>query len=212
LSAKDWLRIQITSRLFVRVVNIESVAAMLPMVRQCDTRGSILTQVLENQQYSFSITGNCDSTTDIKQPLAEEYYEHSPANESGVNSYLPGVNIVSPFKARGLTKSWPTQRHDEGTALKRIFAEQTKLRQAASTGGANPQLTETFREAVKDLPEERHDLETATKVAQAIGLGRGKQYTSGLGANLRQDQKGTLDSPDGFYYYCTDCYPNGGVS
>jgi hypothetical protein len=31
---------------------------------------------------------------------------------------------------------------------------------------------------------------------------------------LKEDAEGMWvdDSPDGFYYYCTNCYPNGGVS
>jgi hypothetical protein len=133
---------------------------------------------------------------------------------SGITGVSSGaVDIVSPL-VPGETAHPPqtTQQDNEGTELQRILAGQARPRLARSTSGANPQLTETFREAVKDLPEGRHELETATKVAQAIGLGRDKQYTSGLEANLPQDQKATLDSPDGFYYYCTDCYPNGGVS
>jgi hypothetical protein len=133
---------------------------------------------------------------------------------SGITGVSSGaVDIVSPL-VPGETAHPPqaTQRHNEGTELQRILAGQARLRQATSTGGASPQLTETFREAVKDLPEDRHNLETANKIAQAIGLGRGKQYVSGLEANLPQDQKETPDSLDGFYYYCTDCYPNGGVS
>jgi hypothetical protein len=45
-----------------------------------------------------------------------------------------------------------------------------------STGGVNPQLTETFREAVKDLLEDQHERETENKVAEANTKLRGKKW------------------------------------
>jgi hypothetical protein len=45
-----------------------------------------------------------------------------------------------------------------------------------STGGVNPQLTETFREAVKDLLEDQHERETANKVSEANKKLRGKKW------------------------------------
>ena len=89
-------------------------------------------------------------------------------------SDLEEQQAIIEFNRQRIKNGW--QQHNEGTELKRIFAEQARLRQATSTGGVNPQLTETFREAVKDLPEDRHERETATKVAEAIGLGSGKQW------------------------------------
>jgi len=52
----------------------------------------------------------------------------------------------------------------------------TALTKSMSTGGVNPQLTETFREAVKDLPEDLHERETANGVSEANKELRGKKW------------------------------------
>ena len=52
----------------------------------------------------------------------------------------------------------------------------TALTKSMSTGGVNPQLTETFREAVKDLLEDQHERETENKVAEANTKLRGKKW------------------------------------
>ena len=64
------------------------------------------------------------------------------------------------------------QLFNEGHELEAIEGERAKARQATSTGGSNPQLTDNFREAAIN----RHKREASYKVAETIGLGSGKQW------------------------------------
>jgi len=81
------------------------------------------------------------------------------------NSFSEREAVITFNKQREKTVS---QKLAEAEELEAIESERAKQRQATSTGGAEPQLKETFPEADKG--------QTRDKVADQVGLGSGKTY------------------------------------